>query len=60
MAFKPPKSYKDPKFINSRDARPLRILAEYIGPESRFRKSRVKDTVVFFGSARTPDRETAG
>ena len=34
------------------DARPLRILAEYLAPESAFRKHRICDTIVFFGSAR--------
>jgi uncharacterized protein (TIGR00730 family) len=47
-----PKAYHDPEFLNSRDARVLRILAEYLEPQSRFRKERVQDTVVFFGSAR--------
>ena len=59
MPYKPPKAYKNMQFLNSRDARPLRILAEYIEPESRFRKARIRDTIVFFGSARTLDRERA-
>src|SRR4051812_35867812 len=39
-------------FFDSDDARPLRILAEYLQPLYRFKKERVHDTVVFFGSAR--------
>ena len=39
-------------FIDSDDARPLRILAEYFHPLYRFRQQRVHDTVVFFGSSR--------
>jgi uncharacterized protein (TIGR00730 family) len=34
------------------DARPLRILAEYIAPMSAFQRARISDTIVFFGSAR--------
>jgi len=39
-------------FVESDDARPLRILAEYLQPLFRFRKERIHDTVVFFGSSR--------
>jgi uncharacterized protein (TIGR00730 family) len=44
--------YQDEEFLASDDARPLRILAEYLGPMQRFRRARVHDTIVFFGSAR--------
>jgi uncharacterized protein (TIGR00730 family) len=47
-----PLAYENPEFLNSPDARILRILAEYQEPMSRFRRERVQDTVVFFGSAR--------
>ena len=46
------KAYKDEEFINSKDARALRILAEYLEPRSRFDKHGIQDTIVFFGSAR--------
>jgi len=46
------KAYADPDFLNSSDARTLRILAEYLGPQARFRRAKIHDTVVFFGSAR--------
>ena len=46
------KSYREPSFINSRDARPLRILAEYLEPKSRFEHFGIEDTIVFYGSAR--------
>jgi uncharacterized protein (TIGR00730 family) len=39
-------------FYDSDDARPLRILTEYLEPLHRFRQERVHDTVVFFGSSR--------
>ena len=48
----PPKAYKNLDFLNSAKARTLRILAEYLEPQDRFEKMGVKDTVVFFGSAR--------
>ena len=44
--------YKDEEFITSDDARPLRIIAEYLAPLRRFRQEHVHDTIVFFGSAR--------
>ena len=46
------KAYRNPEFMNSRAARPLRILAEYAEPRSRLDAERVEDTIVFFGSAR--------
>jgi uncharacterized protein (TIGR00730 family) len=53
------KAYKNQTFLNSPDARILRILSEYLEPESRFRELRIRDTIVFFGSARIPSREQA-
>ena len=47
-----PLAYENPDFLNSPDARTLRILAEYNEPMARFRRERIQDTVVFFGSAR--------
>jgi uncharacterized protein (TIGR00730 family) len=43
----------------SRDARPLRILSEYLEPQARFARYKVADTVVFFGSARALPTEQA-
>jgi len=53
------KAYHNAEFLNSRAARPLRILAEYMEPETRFEEFNIKDTVVVFGSARTLSREVA-
>src|SRR6516162_8740426 len=47
-----PIAYLNEKFLNSPDARALRILAEYLEPLAHFRREKVRDTVVFFGSAR--------
>jgi uncharacterized protein (TIGR00730 family) len=56
---KAPKAYNDTDFLNSPQARQLRILSEYVGPQTRFQKEQVKDTVVFYGSARIPSRRQA-
>jgi uncharacterized protein (TIGR00730 family) len=45
-------AYKNEKFLDSDDARTLRLLAEYIEPRARFEHEKVPGTVVFFGSAR--------
>ena len=47
-----PLAYEDTKFLESEDARPLRILAEYLGPMHAFHRERISDTIIFFGSAR--------
>src|SRR5690348_11495758 len=47
-----PLAYENTEFLNSPDGRMLRIIAEYQEPMSRFRRERIQDTVVFFGSAR--------
>ncbi len=57
--FRAVKAYKNDTFLSGPDARMLRILAEYLEPESRFQELRVRDTIVFFGSARIPSREVA-
>ena len=55
----PPQAHLNEDFIKSADARPLRILAEYIEPDRRFDEHDIRDTIVFFGSARTRSRESA-
>jgi uncharacterized protein (TIGR00730 family) len=47
-----PLAYKNTGFLDSDDARPLRILAEYLEPMQAFEREHVRDTIVFFGSAR--------
>src|SRR5260370_30529247 len=53
------KAYQDPGFLNSKDARALRILSEYLEPKSRFDHHKGDDTIVFMGSARIKSRESA-
>ena len=47
-----PVAYRNSRFLDSPDARTIRILSEYLEPYAHFRRERVRDTVVFFGSAR--------
>jgi uncharacterized protein (TIGR00730 family) len=54
-----PLAYQNEPFLNSPDGRILRLLSEYSEPLSRFRREQIQDTVVFFGSARIPSRESA-
>lgn len=53
------KAYNNLEFLNSPDARVIRILSEYLEPARRFRQLRVQDTIVFFGSARIKSAEEA-
>ncbi len=55
-----PLAYENSNFLNSADGRLIRIVAEYLEPLARFRRERIQDTVVFFGSARFRGREEAG
>jgi hypothetical protein len=45
-------AYRSRRFLDSVDARPLRILSEYLQPFARFEDQDVSDTIVFMGSAR--------
>ncbi len=55
-----PLAYRNQEFLDAPDARPLRILSEYLYPLSHFRKEKIRDTIVFFGSARTFEASAAG
>lgn len=54
-----PLAYENAAFLDSSEGRSIRILAEYTEPMARFRKQRIEDTVVFFGSARFRSLEAA-
>src|SRR6186997_3114907 len=54
-----PLAYMDADFLESDEARPIRILAEYLEPLRRLKEQNVQDTVVFFGSARVHSRVEA-
>jgi len=53
-------AYLDETFLGSDAARPLRILAEYLQPLDAFCREQVKDTIVFFGSARLRENGPLG
>lgn len=53
------KAYEDIEFLNSSDARILRILSEFLQPQTKFKRHKIVDTIVFFGSARLRSKEEA-
>ena len=52
-------AFLDAAFLESDEARPIRIMAEDPEPLRRFKAQNIQDTVVFFGSARIRSREKA-
>jgi uncharacterized protein (TIGR00730 family) len=54
-----PLAYLNEEFLETAEARPIRILSEYLEPLRRFKAQKIQDTVVFFGSARVNSRERA-
>ncbi len=55
----PVKAYDNLEFLNSKEARAIRILAEFYEPLARFKKYNIVDTIVFFGSARLVSKRDA-
>lgn len=55
----PPKAYKNDAFLNSPEARKIRVLCEMTEPEIRFARESIQDTIVFFGSARSVEPKVA-
>jgi hypothetical protein len=51
--------YYNPDFLGSPQSRSVRILSEYYGPLQRLKQNKIADTIVFFGSARTPSQDDA-
>lgn len=47
-----PESYLNQEFMTSSEARPIRILSEYLHPKKVFKEHKIENTIVFFGSAR--------
>jgi uncharacterized protein (TIGR00730 family) len=54
-----PLSFLNPDFLKSPAARTIRLIAEYLEPAERLRRAQVRDTIVFFGSARSLSPEEA-
>jgi uncharacterized protein (TIGR00730 family) len=59
-SYRRPVAYLNEAFLESPDARPLRIISEYLEPLSHFRDENIQDTVVFFGSARVHEMGPMG
>ena len=55
----PPLPFLNTEFLNSPAARTIRIMSEYLEPAERLRRARIRDTIVFFGSARSASPEQA-
>ena len=53
------KAYSNKKFLNSHDARPIRVQCELIEPDIRLQAEGVENTIVFFGSARSKPLQKA-
>src|SRR5258708_23433012 len=58
-AFRAPLAYENKPFLHSPDGRVLRLLSKSAEPLARFRREKIQDTVVFFGSARFHSRSDA-
>ena len=52
MPENPKKAYDNQDFLNSHDARSIRVLCELLEPDVRLKQQGVENTIVFFGSAR--------
>ena len=52
-----PKAYGNREFMYGKDARILRVMAEYLHPEHQFKRHSIQNTIIFFGSARIKSRE---
>lgn len=55
----PLKAYNNADFLNSEDARNIRVLCEMTEPKQRFAEQKIRDTIVIFGSARTRTEDQA-
>jgi hypothetical protein len=56
---KAPKAYNNSDFLGSPAGRVIRLIAEYQEPLERLKKNNIRDTIVFFGSARLKSPEDA-
>ncbi len=54
---RPPLAFQNNNFLLSEEARPIRILSEYLYPLQKFKEYGITDTIIFFGSARIPAPE---
>lgn len=59
MSQHPLKAYKNLDFLNSQEARMIRVQCEMVETKARLARHNVHDTLVFFGSARMRSEEDA-
>ena len=52
-------SYEELDFIQSKEGRIFRVLAEYQYPNQKFKEEGIENMIVFFGSARAPSPDIA-
>jgi uncharacterized protein (TIGR00730 family) len=53
------KAYHDQGFLDSPAGRPIRLLSEFLEPQQQLRREGIKDTIVFFGSARLKSKDAS-
>lgn len=53
------KAYENIDFLKSHDARPIRVLCELMEPRIKLDEEGIKNTIVFFGSARSKNLSIA-
>jgi hypothetical protein len=53
-------AYMNEDFLKTPEARSVRLLSEYLEPLQHFRKQKIQDTIVFFGSARIHQADVLG
>ncbi len=56
----PLRAFKDPEFMRSPEARPIRILSEYLDPMARLKREKVNSTILFLGSSRVSSAPRSG
>ncbi|MDT8445724.1 MAG: LOG family protein [bacterium] len=56
---RPHLTYLNEDFLRSPEARHIRILSEIAGPAQRYEREEIKNTIVFFGSARSLPQDEA-
>ncbi len=59
MSKKISKAYSNEEFLNSHEARAIRVQCELTEPEVRLDSQQIENTIVFFGSARSKPLEIA-
>jgi uncharacterized protein (TIGR00730 family) len=55
----PDNAYTNVEFLNSPEARTIRILSEYLEPEARLASQKVNNTILFLGSSRVLPEDTS-